>query len=93
MVERGHAIDFADNAMPAVLSTPWLIWFLEHTAREVVLPWLEAGESTVGTEIEVSHLAPTPVGETVTCLARVIHAEESWISFQFEARDDSGRYC
>src|SRR5580658_6626695 len=46
VVELRHAIDFADGCMPAVLCTPWLIWFLEHAAREAVLPVLEPGEST-----------------------------------------------
>src|SRR5262249_42231923 len=47
VVEPKHAIDFADDRMPAVLCTPWLIWFLEHAARAAVLPFLEADESTV----------------------------------------------
>ena len=61
VVELKHAIDFADGRMPAVLSTPWLIWFLEHAARAAVLPLLEPGESSVGMEIQVRHLAPTPL--------------------------------
>jgi fluoroacetyl-CoA thioesterase len=88
VVEAKHAIDFADDRMPAVLCTPWLIWFLEHAAREAVLPLLDAGESTVGTLIEVRHLAATPVGQTVRCLARVVQAEGRVISFQLEARDE-----
>ena len=87
VVEPGHAIDFADGAMPAVLSTPWLIWFLEHAAREVVLPFLSQGESTVGTYVEVRHTAPTPVGQSVICRARVLQAEGPVISFQLEAHD------
>ena len=87
VVEPKHAIDFADGRMPAVLCTPWLVWFLEHAAREAVLPLLEAGESTVGTLVEIRHLAPTPVGLTVTCLARVVQAEGALISFQLEAHD------
>jgi len=89
VVEAKHAIDFADNGMPAVLCTPWLIWFLEHAAREAVLPWLESGESTVGLEIEVRHVAPTPLGHTVTCTARVIHVKGEWIAFQVEAHDEA----
>ena len=89
VVEAKHAIDFADNGMPAVLCTPWLMWFLEHAAREAVLPWLEPGESTVGLEIEVRHLAPTPLGHTVTCTARVIHVEGARITFQVTARDET----
>jgi fluoroacetyl-CoA thioesterase len=87
VVEPKHAIDFADVGMPAVLCTPWLIWFLEHAAREAVLPLLEPGESTVGGHVDVRHLAATPVGETVTCLARVVNVEGPAISFQLEAHD------
>jgi fluoroacetyl-CoA thioesterase len=87
VVESKHAIDFANEGMPAVLSTPWLIWFLEHAAREAVVLSLEPGESTVGVQVEVRHLAPTPLGQTVTCLARVICAEGPLVTFQLEARD------
>ncbi len=87
VVEPAHAIDFADDAMPAVLATPWLIWFLEHAARQAVLPFLEPGESTVGTYVEVRHTAPTPVGQAVTCRARVVQAEGTAVSFQLEAHD------
>jgi fluoroacetyl-CoA thioesterase len=91
MVERGHAIDFADSTMPAVLSTPWLIWFLEHAARQAVLPFLAPGESTVGTYVEVRHTAPTPVGQAVTCRARVVRTEGTTVFFQVEAHDDHER--
>src|SRR6516164_5373577 len=91
VVETSHAIDFAQGGMPAVLSTPWLVWFLEHAARQAVLPFLGPEESTVGTQIEVRHLAPTPVGHAVTCRARVVQAEGMTISFQLEAHDKHER--
>lgn len=91
VVEAAHTIDFATAGMPAVLSTPWLIWFLEHAARAAVLPFLEPGESTVGLEIELRHLAPTPPGRTVTCRARLIHVEGARLSFQLEAHDEHER--
>jgi len=56
VVTAQHAIDFAGGGMPAVLSTPWLIWFLEHAAREAMLPLLEPGESTVGVRVDVEAL-------------------------------------
>jgi fluoroacetyl-CoA thioesterase len=87
VVETKHAIDFAEGGMPAVLSTPNLIGLLERTARLTLAPFLEANERTVGIEIELRHLAPTPVGETVTCTARVIHVDAREISFHLEARD------
>ncbi|MFP6604164.1 MAG: thioesterase family protein [Pirellulaceae bacterium] len=91
VVTEQHAIDFADNQMPAVLSTPWLIWFLEHAAREAMLPLLDEGESTVGVHVDVEHLAPTPLGQQVTCTARVINADGSLITMQFEAHDQQER--
>ncbi|HAY81692.1 MAG TPA: thioesterase [Planctomycetaceae bacterium] len=87
VVDEQHIIDFADNEMPPVLSTPWLIWFLEHSARAAVLPVLEAGESTVGIHVDVEHLAPTPPGKQVTCRSRVIHTDGRTITFQMEAED------
>ena len=86
-----HAIDFADDKMPAVLSTPWLIWFLEHAAREAMLPLLDSGESTVGVQVDVEHLAPTPLGQQVTCTARVINSDGPLITFQLQATDEHER--
>ncbi len=85
-VEPAHAIGFGTSG-PAVLSTPWLVWFLEHAALDAALPFLEPGEITVGTRVEVDHLAPTPVGAQVTCTARIVHSDGPVISFQLEASD------
>ena len=88
VVSGQHLIDFAHDGMPQILSTPWLIWFLEHAARNAVLPLLEPGESTVGVVVNVEHTAPTPLGAEVVCRARVIYADGPLISFQFEAHDE-----
>jgi len=87
LVEQNHCIDFATDGMPAVLSTPNLIGLLERTAREALAPFLEPGERSVGAEIEMRHFAPSPPGQTVTCTARVVHAEGKEVTFQVEARD------
>ncbi|HLJ11178.1 MAG TPA: thioesterase family protein [Planctomycetaceae bacterium] len=88
-VELAHTIGFGQDGLLPVLSTPWLVWFLEHAALDAALPFLEPGEITVGTRIEVDHLAPTPVGNRVTCQARIIHSEGPVISFQLEASDET----
>jgi predicted thioesterase len=85
VVEAKHAIEFPD--LPPVLSTPSLIWHLEHAAIEALRSVLEPGELSVGTEIEIQHLAPTPLGDRVTCLARVVRSDGPKVSFQVEARD------
>jgi predicted thioesterase len=88
VVETAHAIEFANAGVPAVLSTPALIGLLERTAREALAEFLEPGETSLGTEIELRHLAPTPVGATVVCRARVVRVERAAIAFQVEARDE-----
>lgn len=91
VVESAHLIDFAAGGMPAVLSTPRLIGLLERTAREALEPFLEADERSVGIEIELRHLAPTPPGQRVTCTARVIQREGKQVLFHIEARDEQER--
>ena len=91
VVTEQHVIDFADEHMPAVLCTPWLIWFLEHAAREALLPLLDPDESTVGVQVDVEHFAPTPIGQRVTCAARIINTDGRLISFQLTAHDQHER--
>jgi predicted thioesterase len=82
-----HAVEFAGDGMPAVVSTPNIVGFLERTARQTIAPHLDADERSVGIEIDIRHLAPTPIGQTIHCTARVIAVEGSKVSFQIEARD------
>ena len=88
VVGAKHIIDFAEEGMPAVLATPWLIWFMEHTAREAMLPHLEPTESTVGILVDIEHLAPTPLGQAVNCRAQVLRSEGSQFLFKLEAFDE-----
>lgn len=87
VVEPKHVIDFATDGMPAVLSTPILIGLLERTARQALHPFLEADERSVGIEIELRHLAATPLGQRIVCTTRVISVDGAQIGFQIEARD------
>ena len=88
VAEDKHAIDFATEGMPSVLSTPWLIWFMEHSARKAMLPYLEPTESTVGMTVDIDHLAATPTGNKVTCKAQVLRTEENKFHFKIEAFDE-----
>ena len=88
VVAPEHVIDFATDGMPAVLSTPRLVGLIERTARESLLPFLDDNERTVGTEIEIRHLAPTPLGQRVTITTRVFHLDGKLADFQFEVRDE-----
>jgi predicted thioesterase len=87
VVGPDNRISFADARMPAILATPWLIAYLEFTARDTIAPLLDENERSVGTFVEIEHLAPAPEGFTVTCRARVFQVDGPAVSFQVEAHD------
>src|SRR4029079_4175659 len=86
-VGPSNRIVFADDRMPAVLATPWVLAHLEYAARAAIAPCLEPHERSVGTYVEVEHLAPVPEGFTVVCRARVILADGPVVTFKVEAHD------
>jgi len=88
VVEQKHCIEFATDGMPAVLSTPNLVGVLERTARQAIAPFLETDERSVGVELDLRHLAPSPLGAKVTATAKVIGASGRLVDFQIEARDE-----
>src|SRR3954453_21163519 len=87
VVGPANRISFADDRMPAVLATPWLVAHLEYAARNAIAPCLEPHERSVGTFLQVEHLAPVPEGFTVACRARVILVDKAVVTFQVEAHD------
>ncbi len=87
IVGPAHRITFADDRMPAVLATLWLVAHLEYAARAAIAPCLTDDERSVGTYVEVEHLAPVPEGNEVTCKARVILIDGPVVTFQIEALD------
>ena len=86
-VGPGNTVIFADDRMPAVLSTPSLIAHLEYAARHALAPCLTDAERSVGQFVEVEHLAPVPTGFEVACKARIIHVDGPVVTFQVEAHD------
>jgi fluoroacetyl-CoA thioesterase len=81
------AIDFLGLKGARVLSTPNMILGLERTSRNLVLPMLDPGHDSVGTHVNVFHLAATPMGMTVTFRAEVTSVEDRRVNFKVEAFD------
>ena len=77
--------------MPMVFATPMMILQMELASADAIKPCLEPGWVTVGTEVDVRHLAATPVGATVRTTARVIAVERRLIRFEVQAFDDKRR--
>ena len=88
-VEPAHlANQFKDAMLPPVLATPMMIMMMENAALNAIRPYLEPGESAVGTKIDVRHLAATPVGHTVRAEAEVVKVEGKRIEFKVSASDE-----
>jgi fluoroacetyl-CoA thioesterase len=71
-----------------VLATPWMIAFMERVSHRLLTCCLPEGFSSVGTHIDVRHLAPTPVGVTIRVKAEVLSVDGNRIFFSIEAWDN-----
>jgi fluoroacetyl-CoA thioesterase len=80
---------FKDAMLPQVLATPVMIMAMENAALNAIKPFLEAGESAVGTEIDVRHLAATPIGHDIRAEAEVINTDGKRIVFKVSASDET----
>ena len=77
--------------MPMVFATPMMILEMEMACGDAINKYLEPGWITVGTEVDIRHLAATPVGATVRTTAQVIAVERRVIRFAVEAFNASRR--
>jgi fluoroacetyl-CoA thioesterase len=87
-VTDSNAITFLGVEGARVLSTPHMIGFMEKACRDTVLPLLDQGFDTVGTHVNVAHLAAAPMGSTVQFRVEVIGVNERRIEFRVEAATD-----
>lgn len=87
-VEEEHSAVHVGSGSLRVLATPWMIAFMERTARQLLGELLPEGYSSVGVRVEVSHLAPTPVGSMVKTSAQVTAIKDTKVYFDISAWDD-----
>ncbi|MBE7067609.1 MAG: thioesterase [Ruminococcaceae bacterium] len=74
----------------AVFATPAMIGLMEYTASQSVAPYLAEGQSTVGTVVNVKHLAATPKGMEVWCESTVTEVDRRRLVFEVKAYDQLG---
>jgi fluoroacetyl-CoA thioesterase len=79
----GHIL----KGMPMVFATPMMILQMELASGDVIASRLQPGWVTVGTEVDIRHLAASPVGANVRTTARVIAVERRVIRFEVESFD------
>jgi predicted thioesterase len=98
---HSRAVTVTDEMTPAhlrrdpirVLSTPDMIRLVEQTAIEAVAPYLAPGQATVGTRVDIAHLAATPVGMTLTITVELTEVDRRRLAFQIAVRDEQLSYA
>ena len=83
-----HTAPFVGSGRIAVLATPVMINLIEAAALAAIEHLLPAGHQSLGTHLDVSHVAATPVGLRVTATAEVTAVEGRTVTFRVEARDE-----
>lgn len=73
-----------------VFATPSMIALIEETAWKCVAPYLGKDETTVGTLLNITHLAPTPVGMKVRCEVKLTSVDGRKLTFEAKVFDDCG---
>jgi fluoroacetyl-CoA thioesterase len=77
--------------MPMVYATPMMILEMEMASADAINGYLEQGWVTVGTEVDIRHLAASVVGAVIRTTARVVTVERRVIRFEVEAFDGTRR--
>ena len=91
-VDRDRTITFLGEGA-RVYATPMLVRDIEVVARELLLPHLDDGQDTVGTRVEIDHLAATPLGMEVEITVSVASIAGRAISLEVSARDSIDLVC
>lgn len=87
-VAEAHTAPRIGSGKVHVLATPVMINLMEAAALAAIEDLLPEGRQSLGTRIDVSHIAATPVGMAVRATAVVTHIEGSHITFRVAAHDE-----
>jgi predicted thioesterase len=91
VVDESMTADRFGNTGVEVLATPILVSYFELAAHQLVMPALAPGQGTVGSHIDIRHLAATPIGMRVTFRATFTERDGRRLLFRVQADDDHER--
>ena len=91
-IDRERTIDFMGE-QARVYATPMLVRDIEVACRNLLLEHLDPGEDSVGTRVEVDHLAASLLGMAVTLTVRIAEVKGRAITFEIEGRDNVEPIC
>jgi fluoroacetyl-CoA thioesterase len=80
----------AKQLVSDVFSTPAMIGLMEYTCVLLVAPYLDENEQTVGIHVDVRHMAPTKIGQSVTVTAELLEVKDNKLRFALLAVNDHG---
>lgn len=87
-VEYQHTAAALGNGSVEVFSTPHMLALIEMACAATVAEHLDDGEATVGIKVELTHLAPTPVGMSVTAMAVLEEVKGKILTFRIDVNDE-----
>ena len=90
MVDESNTAKTMGSGVMDVFATPAMIALMENTASKSVEAKLDEGAGTVGTLINVKHVAATPVGMDVTCETKLVEVDRKRLVFEVKAYDAAG---
>lgn len=85
-----HSASVVGSGGLEVFSTPSMIALMENTAAGSLAPHLEEDQGSVGTAVNIKHIAATPLGMKVTCESEIIEIDRKRILFSIKAYDEKG---
>ena len=91
VVDESMTAERFGNSGVLVLATPMLVSYFELTAHQLAMRALESGQGTVGSRVDIRHLAATPIGMRVTFRATLAERDRRRLVFRVEADDERER--
>src|SRR5512136_884739 len=88
-VTEEHLASHIGSGAARVLATPWLILFMERVSHRLIAQRVPEGYSSVGAEVNMRHLAPTPLGGRVRVVAEVVAVEGAQVTLSVTAADET----
>lgn len=91
LVTEDYSADTMGSGLMEVFATPAMTALMEKTAWMSVAPYMNDGEGTVGTVLNIKHTSATPLGVQVWCESELILVDGKRLVFHVEAFDEKGK--